>query len=260
MTLPLVWIGAMFASVKATRHSLLAVSALALAVSLTPSAQAALYYTSGHGDIGVEYEDGELHLHLHLGEDAPAIVNGVEVFDTEYDPDEITIVVPNSAQVVLGSSVAFLGATAGSSVWILPASGTAAATIGAPFVGWATEELDASDWVGNLTFSLVSAVSPSGNGHFAVWQSDAFGGLGILAMSTAVAGGVGVSQAPGVHDHYNIGFTEPGIWEITFEISGQHVEAGLVSGSETFTFSVIPEPSSALLGLLALPLMLRRRR
>jgi len=250
----------MLATVKATRHSFLVLSALALAVSLAPSAQAALYYTSGHGDIGVEYEDGELHLHLHLGDGAPAIVNGDEIFDTEYEPDEVTIVVPNSAKVVLGSSVAFLGAAAGSSVWILPASGTAAATIGAPFVGWATEELDASDWIGDLTFNLVSAVSPSGNGNFAVWQLDAFGGLSVLAMSTAVTGGVGVSQAPGIHDHYNIGFTESGVWEITLEISGQHVDVGFVSGSETFTFSVIPEPGTALLGLLALPLMLRRRR
>lgn len=230
-------------------------------ICLGQAAQGALYFTSGHGDIGVEYEDGELHLHVHLGEGSPAIVNGVEVYDEEYEPGEIAIQVPNSARVVLGSSVAYLGAAAGSSIWLLPSSGTASTAIGSPFLGWATEELDAADWTGNLTFSLVSAVSPSGNGNFAAWQTDAFGDLQVLAMSTAVGGALGISQAPGNHDHYNVGFTEPGMWEVTIQVSGVHAQEGAISGTETFRFNVVPEPSVALLGIFGLaPLVLRRRR
>lgn len=245
------------------KHNYLLAGAAALvaAISFSPSANAALAtFTGGHGDIGVELhfhdDEWELELHLHLGDDEPAIVDGVSVSDQEFDPDEILIAVPAAARIVLGMDVSYLGATAGSSVWVLPQDAAAAALIGAPFLGWATEELDPSDWAGNITFSLLSVVSPSGSGHFAVWSGSD------VAMSSNVAGfGPGVSQAAGVHDHYNVGFTEPGIWEVTLGVSGVHNVHGPLSGQGTYFFSVIPEPSSALLGMLgAFALGFRRRR
>lgn len=244
-------------------HLLAGGAALAAAISFTPSAQAAMaLYTSGHGDIGVELhyhaddDEWELELHLHLGDGAPAIVDGMPVVDQEFDPDEILISVPAATEIVLGMDVSFLGATAGSSVWVLSDDSITAAAQGAPFLGWATEELNPAEWVGNITFSLLSVVSPSGNGHFAVWSG------GTPAMSTNIAGfGPGVSQAADVHDHYNVGFTEPGIWEITLGVSGEHADHGSLSGQSTYFFNVIPEPSSALLGIFgALALGLRRRR
>jgi hypothetical protein len=230
--------------------------------ALLPSAHAALAWTSGHGDIGVEYEGGgDFHLHLHLGEEEPAFIEGVgEVFDQEYDADEVDITVPAAAEVVLASDVSFLGALAGQSVWLLPQDGDAAAAIGAPFVGWGTESLNPADWVGNIEFKLVSVTSPSGNGHFAVWQVDGFGSLTNLAMSTADPGADIVSQAADVHDHYNIAFSETGIWTVEMLVEGTHVTDGFSSGSATYTFNVIPEPSSALLGGLGLLMALRRRR
>ena len=233
---------------------------IALAAVL-PSAHAALAWTSGHGDIGVGYEGaGEFHLHLHLGEDDPAIVGGVPYTDEEFDADAVDITVPAAAEIVLGSNVPFLGALTGQSIWLLPGDGDDAAAIGAPFLGWGTEELNPADWVGNIKFKLVSVNSPSGTGNFAVWQVDEFGALSTLAMSTADPGADEVSQAANVHDHYNIGFTEAGVWTIELEVEGMHAVDGLSTGTATYTFNVVPEPSTALLGGLGLLAMFRRRR
>lgn len=57
----------------------------------------------------------------------------------------------------------------------------------------------------------------------------------------------------------NWGFTEKGIYELEFAISGTHVDDGLQSGSGVYTFEVIPEPSALLLGALGGLALLRRR-
>ena len=237
-------------------------ASFAFSTALLPSAHAALAYTGGHGDIGVAYEGpGDLFAHLHLGETGdPATVGGLPVVDVEYEPEEIDITVPAAGQIVLGSPVAFLGAVSGQSIWLLPASASGADAIGAPFLGWATEELNPADWTGDIHFTLDSVVSPSGSGHFAVWQVDGFGSVSNLAMSTADPGADVLEQAAGQHDHYNIAFTEIGLWEITMTISGTHVTDGFVSDTGTFRFNVVPEPSTALLGALGLLAMFRRRR
>ena len=243
------------------KNLLIPSAVLTLGAAFLPvSTQAAFAWTGGHGDIGAAYEEGELHLHLHLGEGEAATVDGVPVNDTEYDPGEIDITVPLAAEVVLGSDAAFLGATAGSSIWLLPSSQSGSESIGAPFVGWGTEELDPGDWVGNISFTLDSVVAPGGSGHFAVWQVDGFGSLSNLAMSTADPGADAVVQAAGVHDHYNIGFTGTGLWEVTMTVSGTHATDGFVSDTRTVYFNVVPEPSTALLGGLGLLAMFRRRR
>jgi surface-anchored protein len=236
---------------------------LTLGAAFLPfSSHAALAWTGGHGDIGAAYEGpNDLHLHLHLGEGEAAIVDGSSVDDTEYDTDQIHITVPATAEVVLASNAAFLGATAGQSIWFLPStSQTSSAAIGAPYVGWGTEELDPADWVGNISFTLDSVVAPGGSGNFAVWQVDGFGSLSNLAMSTADPGADAVVQAAGVHNHYNIGFTKTGLWEITMTVSGTHVADGFVSDTQTVFFNVVPEPSTALLGGFGLLAMFRRRR
>lgn len=240
-----------------------ALTAASAAFLSTTSAEAALAYTLGHGDIGVAYEGpGDLHLHLHLGEAGePATVGGVEVEDVEYEPDEIDITIPAAAEIVLGSDVAFLGALTGQSIWLLPASSSGASSIGAPFLGWATEELNPADWIGNITFTLNFVNSPSGTGHFAAWQVDGFGAISNLAMSTADPGADVLSQAAGIHEHYNLAFTEAGLWEVNITVAGTHITDGFVSDTGSFSFNVVPEPSTTLLGGLGVfAVFLRRRR
>lgn len=198
-------------------------------------------WTAGHGDIGLAYEEGgelELHLHLHEG----AVVNGVEQeADSEPPADQTVIVVSEAAQQAATAAIASgAGVSAGETVWILPTSPSAEL----PFVGFGTEELDPAEWESDLTFSLVNVTSPSGTGHFSVYQSDGLGGFDFL-MSTALGGITEddhLEMAAGTHDHFFMAFSESGLWAVTLKASGEHHDDGEVESDEvTFYFEVAEE-------------------
>lgn len=234
------------------KHLLKATAPLLLCATLP--ATAASIYTEGHGDIGVGLEGGALHLHLHLK--GSAVVDGTALGGTgaEFEPGDIAIAVPTSS--ILSADFPALGAMLGDTAWILGVDEVP----GVPYLGFSTDELVAADWAGNITFTLSNVTSPSGSGHFAVWQPDGVGGIDIL-MSTAVSGATGLSLMPEVHGHSFIGFTAPGEWLIEITASGTHNTLGNLSSTETFVFQVVPEPSAALLvGLGGIGAALRRRR
>lgn len=226
---------------------------LLLSAALVSSTHAAVY-TEGHADLGVAYEDGELHFHFH-GEGA--VIDGQDVEDQEYDPADIIIQGASTSLLVLpeGFDLAGLGKSAGDSVWVLPWTQEP----GLPFLGTASEELNPADWIGGITFTLGTIVSPSGSGHFAMWRYGVFGDV-LLDMSSLTGPG-SVTTATGGHDHFNFGFTEPGEWEITLTASGTHVTDGFKSDTETFRFQIVPEPASATLAAFgAIAILIRRRR
>jgi surface-anchored protein len=68
----------------------------------------------------------------------------------------------------------------------------------------------------------------------------------------------------GGHAHYNVGFTTPGLYEVTFTASGVHAVDGTVSDTGTFVFAVqaVPEPSEYALvaGIAGLAFAAWRRR
>lgn len=226
-------------------------ASIAVAALAVSAAEAALVYTSGHADLGVAYEGGELDFHLHA---EGATVGGVDVDDGEYAADEVVILVSPAAMLTVPVDFAPLGVAAGETIWVLPETENPVL----PFLGLATEELSSGDW-GNITFTLGGVTSPSGAGHFALWQTGSFGSI-LLRMSTADPGEDGVTMLPNTHSHYNYGFTEPGLWEIEMTVSGTHATDGFKSATETFTFQVVPEPSSVLLAGLGATVFLRRRR
>jgi len=227
-------------------------SLFALAAIFSAPLASAAVYSGGHADYGLAYEDGVLHFHFHA---EGAIVDGIEVDDAEYEIRDVTTLVSSAAMETLPFDFPALGASAGQSIWILPQ----AQNESLPFLGLATEELAQSEW-GNLTFTLGNVVSPSGSGEFAIWQTGSFGEL-LLNMSTADPGADVISLLPGVHSHYNYGFSEAGTWQIEITVSGTHSTDGFKSSTETLTFHVVPEPSAALLGGLGiLGLLVRRRR
>ncbi len=211
----------------------------------------AAVYSSGHADFGVAYEGGVFDFHVHA---AGATIDGVDVDDEEYEASEIVTLVPAAATVILPVDFPALGAVAGQNIWVLPEQENPVL----PFLGLATEELAPAEW-GDITFTLGSVVSPSGAGHFAVWQTGSFGTL-LLHMSTADPGPDFFVTQAGTHSHHNYGFSEPGIWEIELTVSGTHVTDGFVSATETFQFQVVPESSVVLLGPLGLLAGMRRRR
>ncbi len=222
---------------------------IALAAASTLTAQAQTYIGSGHVDIGIGYKPSGFDLHVHQE----------DPFEMEYEPDEVVFLIGNAAATVSpgGAYSGFLGA-AGSPIWVLPTSEVA----NLPFIGFGTEELEASDWLGNITLSLASV---SGPGSFSLWNVDSFGAP-TLFMSSAEGAGApnSLSLISGSHAHYNLGFTAPGTYEVSFTASGTHATDGaILSGPATYTFEVVPEPSTwALLGLgtVALGWMVANRR
>lgn len=236
---------------------------LILLLPLATTTAFSAIYTGGHGDLGVALENGtDLHFHIHLH--GGAVVDGSPLAaDEEYDAGDLTIQVPGSTEVVVGGSIPAAGVNSGDSLWILPQSNPGTNTI--PFLGIATEELNPLDWLGDITFKLDSVVSPSGSGTFALWQPDGLGGLEFYFSSADQALTVSANNlylSTGVHDHFNFGFSEVGIWQVQMTVSGNHSTLGPLSDTQTFGFAVVPEPSSAafLLGSSALILAAVKRR
>ncbi|MEM6692661.1 MAG: choice-of-anchor M domain-containing protein, partial [Planctomycetota bacterium] len=197
-----------------------------------------------HGDIAIGFEAGELELHYHFEDGFNGI--GPEV---EFEPDEAYIRASDATRVEnITSALPFLGAAAGSDIWVLPQSNSGpqgADALGVPFVGIAAE-LDGPPFV-SAELLLTDVTGP---GEFALWQSpptlfdppsvfmqsqDGFDNTDLLPLTV------------GAHDHYNFGFSAPGVYQVTFAA----------------TAVAIPEPGS--LGVMASiaamgTAMLRRRR
>ena len=207
------------------------------------SSAAVSVYTEGHADLGVAYEGGFLNFHFH-GEGA--VVDGIEVGDQEYDPADIIITGGPTAELVLPENFDMpgLGKSAGETIFVLPWT----QEDGLPYLGTSSEELNPGEWTGGITFTLGNVVSPSGGGEFAMWRYGPFGNV-ILDVSS-LSGPDAVTTSTGSHDHFNFGFTEPGLWEIELTASGNHVTDGFKSDTQVFRFQIVPEPSFALLAVL----------
>ncbi len=209
-------------------------------------------YTDGHGDIGValEEENGEVELFLHYHFEG-ATINGAPVGDIEVDPADATVVVPESVRFELGSGgFPLLDLDEGDMLSVLPQNNPFDQVV--PFLGIATEEL-ANEWNSLITFEMTGFEGP---GDFAMYQFNQIGVLDNVLVNT-IDGGDGGDNAfdftVGIHDHANYGFTETGIYDIEFTVSGTHSVHGFLSDTATFRFEVqpfasaIPEPSSILL-------------
>ncbi len=237
-----------------------------LLLALSSPAFSALY-SSGHGDVGIAYEDEgsgpEFFFHYHLA--STATVDGMTVGNPpdgqEYEPSEITVNVAESTRVTMPNNTALntgTGVAAGGDLWILPAS----QNVAVPFLGIATEELD-SDF-GDITFALGAVTSPSGTGNFSLWDIGSFGSPSFRFSTNDPSGTLNgdntLIMGTGNHAHFNWGFSEAGTWNVEMTVSGTHVDDGFLSSTRNFTFAVVPEPTSALLLSLGSLVLLRRRR
>lgn len=232
------------------RHRLPLLAATSLALAAVP-AFAQVELPADHADLGIGFEGGELELHWHL-----------EDLALEYAPGEAYVFIPLSSAITrpAGAAWDFTGTTAGATIYLAPATDQTPNVI---FLGLGSEEIDAGTFVANtVTFALNSV---SGPGNFALWQTDGFGQPS--AFLGSVSGPASFDLITGGHDHFDWGFTAPGIYELTFTASGVLDDgfATFVSDTATFTFAVgtpIPEPSAfaVLAGLAALGLTATRRR
>jgi surface-anchored protein/MYXO-CTERM domain-containing protein len=196
----------------------------------------------------------ELHYHFGIG----AVLDGVpQVADSEFAPQEAYVRVPDAA-IQFPGAVPFLGTGALDPVWVLPQSNTS----GLPFLGIAAEELSASDFA-SATISLTNLNGP---GQVALWQSSGFGANVIWRSNDGLTAADLLNLVIEGHDHYNLGFTAEGVYELELTARGDLVGGGFVTDVGVFRFAVgsstvIPEPSGcAALAVAAVGTVAARRR
>jgi surface-anchored protein len=221
----------------------LTISSFALLVlGLAPVALAQTNVTSGHWDISAHAHEGLLELSLH-NHDA-ALEEPLQGSTISYN---------------FGTNVkteVIIGANNLGMLWVSPANEVEADEKGMPFIGFSAEELFAP-FTGTVTFTMTGfSYTGSGTGNFYMFED-----ADMFFDSTAGPGSYGsFSVLVGQHSHGEFGFSEAGLYEITLVATGNNGEP--VSGDPaTFTFDVVPEPSTyALLGLGAGALAILRWR
>ncbi len=228
---------------------------------LAPTASAAITeYSSGHGDIGLAFHDGELELHYHFGDGA--ILNGSPLAgEIEFEPGEAYVRVSNDALRSATAPAPQLGLATGDPVWLLPQNEVS----GLPFLGIASEEL-AGLGFSSATLSLTSFSGPA-LGQFALWQPDGFGGTDVLWQTNNGFDGTDLlNMNIGGHAHFFYGFTQQGVYDLELTAVANLTGGGSLTDVGTFRFVVgsataVPEPGSMVaLGVITVGAVVVRRR
>ena len=230
-----------------------------LAASPSLLASPAFVYTSGHGDLVVEFEDGGFEV---LIESDDAVINGSVALDAKFPVDDVLLVTGarfTRPEVDLGFFAA-LGVPNGGSVFSLPQAQSDAAFWGAPWLGIELET-DLGTFVGDqVQLRLVDVTAPSPDGVFSLWR-DGFPPTFFMSTFDGIGPGDVLTLLVG-HEHYNWGFTHAGLWGITFDVTGTPVGGStLTSDPFTVMVQVVPVPAAAWLmagGLGALAAVRRR--
>ena len=206
---------------------------LLLALSCYDVARATTTISSGHTDIfEAEYEQ--------VGTNAPTIHLGVHTDTGHYEPADVLLEVGIAAY---GSTAAFsstITSLLGANAWILPADLEVADQLGIIQAGVVKAGFPDSLPV---TFTMVGA-GTANPGNFALFTSNS---SFRLSATGSEVGTSSFSITTG-HIHYNWGFSAPGTY--TFDLKATF--GALESAVETYTFNVIPEPSSGALLLIGL--------
>ena len=219
-----------------------------------PTLEAVTTISAGHADIfEVEY--------LTTDEDTgqllttPVLHLGVHTDTNHYEPAEVLLEVKETA--FIPSTATFpspITDLLGASAWILPADLEEAANLGVIEGGVAKAGFPNNNAV---TFSLVGA-GPDNPGNFVLFS--AANSIRLAAIGGAVGSNASFSIVTG-HIHYNWGFSAPGTY--TFDLKASYTDADfglLESAVETYTFHVIPEPSSGALVLAGMAALGAARR
>ena len=226
---------------KNSLKHLLMIGVLAASLGSTHSLKAGPITTisSGHTDIfEAEYESigGSNSVHL-----------GVHTDFGHYEPGDVILEVGNAAYTNTAAFSPSIVSLLGSNAWILPADVEVALPLGVIEGGVAKTGFN-----GAATFTMLGA-GPNNPGNFALFTS----GSSIRLSSTGDSVGTNSFSISNDHVHYNWGFSAPGIY--TFDMQASY--GGEQSAVETYTFNVVPEPSTyALLGAGAGILLIARYR
>ena len=210
---------------------------LLLALSCYDVARATTTISSGHTDIfEAEYEQ--------VGTNAPTIHLGVHTDTGHYEPADVLLEVGNAAYRSSDGFSADITTLLGANAWILPVDLEQAANLGLIEAGVAKAGFPA----GSVTFTMVGA-GAANPGNFALFTA----GNSIRLSATGSEVGTSSFSITTGHIHYNWGFSAPGTY--TFDLKADYTDANfgvLESATETYTFNVIPEPSSSTLLLIGM--------
>ena len=108
----------------------------------------------------------------------------------------------------------------------------------------------------------ISGTGVSAGGFLALWETAGFANQ---TFHWASADGLDSSDVldliPGVHAHYNWGFTKAGTYDITVEARATHAVDGVIVGSATYSFEVVPvpEPATTFIGMACIGIATLRR-
>jgi len=212
---------------------------LLLALSCYDVARATTTISSGHVDIfEAEYEND--------GTNAPTVHLGVHA-DTHYEPGEVLLEVGNAAyRSTVGLQVdirTFLGPNA----WVLPDNLEEAGELGVLEAGVGKYGFPP---LSPVTFTMVSAGAEN-PGKFVLFSDAETSFTRLRAVGGSIE--VGSFSISTGHIHYNWGFSAPGTYTFDLKASYEDADFGVLeSAVETYTFNVIPEPSSGALLLFGL--------
>ncbi len=170
----------------------------------------------------------------------------------ELEADEAVLVPGN----IRTQGTALGGIAAGSTVYFVPEQ----QDFETLWLGIGSEETGAGVIVEDQY--VLNLVGYTGPGTFVVSQASLGGPIISIDTSDGLTGDALIASTVG-DSHYDFAFDTIGTYELTFEATGTLTPAfggGNVSAISTYTFSVVPEPTTAAMVGLAGLAMLRRRR
>jgi surface-anchored protein len=228
----------------------------------TPVAAVPVYH-AGHADIGVDYISEPPRFDLKIRFDGNSEFEDGSTFSFQRVPPESVAIRAPDPPIIRenhlgdpedpdddydnsGPEWDFLGAPVGEPVWFMPQTNDPAK----PFFGFATDSLNTSEWSGLLTWSLEAVLSAPAGGEVSLWQTGFFGN-----PTTNYASFDGIdsqedsfTQPIGGHDHYNWGFSKPGVYQVQLSASATRSSVGTIHGSGVFNFLVGDNAGESLAG------------
>ncbi len=184
--------------------------------------------TREHTDLRILYSPGTSNLLDFVARDEDNRIN--------YRSNQVVLIARPPSRVTLPAGTPF--GDVGQPFWILPQS----QNVNLLYLGVSAEGIPQGVFNGPLTVQLKAIDAP---GYFMVWQAVGPGQFNLrINTRDGVSSADAFTPIIGSHEHFNWGFSQPGVYCLTFQVTGRRVgeSTNLVSRECTFAFHVQPLP------------------
>ena len=186
-------------------------------------------FTRQHVDIRLVFQaDAEMPMTVQIRDGDRGI---------NYSATNTVLVVAEQAKLAIPSGFEMFGPE-GSPLWVLPQSQDPALV----FLGFSSEGFPRDRFDGRLRLQLKEVHGP---GSVFLWQADSGGGVTLRINSKdGLDANDQIEPLVNGHDHYNLGFTTAGLYELVFQPSARPLgsETFLLGESVPVLFAVEPLP------------------